>query len=58
MKDPATAAREMGLSETEGRALIAGDRDALIRCGGHSYLVAMAAAMLAMTGDHAAYEHF
>ena len=58
IKDPEAAGREMGLSEDERRALRTNDRDALVARGGHSYLVAMAFAMLAMSGDHAAFEYF
>jgi len=48
----------MDLSEAERAALSPLDRDALVRLGGHPYLVFMADLRLSMDRKPAAFEHF
>jgi len=56
--DPNAAGAEMDLSEAERAALAPLDRDALVRLGGHPYLVFMADLRLRMARDPAALEYF
>ncbi len=56
--DPRRAMGEMGLSEAEQRALLAGDRDALVGLGAHPYLVFMAQLRLEMDRATAPIEYF
>jgi Aromatic-ring-opening dioxygenase LigAB, LigA subunit len=58
LADPRGAAAEMDLSEAEHAALSPLDRDALVRLGGHPYLVFMAELRLRMASDPAALEYF
>lgn len=58
LADPLGAAAEMNLSEAERAALSPFDRDALVRLGGHPYLVFMAELRLRMASDPAALEYF
>lgn len=58
LADPREAAAEMDLSEGDCAALSPLDRDALVRLGGHPYLVFMAELRLRMAGDPGALEYF
>ncbi len=55
---PRDAAAEMDLSEVERAALAPLDRDALVKLGGHPYLVFMAELRLGMARDPGALEYF
>ena len=56
--DPRGAGIELELSEAEHAALSPFDRDALVRLGGHPYLVFMADLRLRMARDPGALEYF
>jgi hypothetical protein len=56
--DPGAAAGELGLSEAEIAALLAGERDALVALGAHPYLVFMADLRLRMERGAGAMEYF
>ncbi len=58
LADPRGAAAEMDLSDVDYAALSPLDRDALVRLGGHPYLVFMAELRLRMAGDPGALEYF
>jgi hypothetical protein len=58
LADPAGVAAELGLSVAERAALSPLDRDALVRLGGHPYLVFMAELRLRMARDPGALEYF
>jgi hypothetical protein len=58
LADPKAAAAEMGLDEDEARALLDGDRDALLARGAHAYLVFMAALRVRMEREPAEFEYF
>ena len=58
LADPRGAAAEMELSEAEHAALSPLDRDALVRLGGHPYLVFMADLRLRIARDPTALEYF
>jgi hypothetical protein len=58
LDDPRAATAEMGLDEDETRALLAGDRDALIARGAHPYLVFMATLRLRMEREPSQFENF
>lgn len=58
LADPAAASGEMELSEAERAAVSPIDRDALIRLGGHPYLIFMAELRLRMTREPSALEYF
>ncbi len=58
LADPRGAGAEMEVSETEHAALSPLDRDALVRLGGHPYLVFMAELRLRMARDPGALEYF
>ncbi len=58
LADPRGAAAEMELSEAEHAALSPLDRDALVRLGGHPYLVFMAELRLRIARDPTALEYF
>jgi hypothetical protein len=56
--DPREATAGLRLTEAEQAALSALDRDALVRLGGHPYLVFMAELRLRMIRDPTALEYF
>jgi len=56
--DGETTAREAGLSHQAQAALRDFDRDRLVACGAHPYLVFMAGLRLRMTREPAAFERF
>lgn len=58
LADARTAATEMGLSEDETTALLAGDRDALVAAGAHAYLVFMADLRVRMERGAGTFEYF
>ena len=58
LADSRAAGAEMELSEAEHAALSPLDRDALVRLGGHPYLVFMAELRLRMARDPGALEYF
>lgn len=58
LADPKAAAAEMELTEDESRALLAGDRDAMVARGAHPYLVFMASLRVRMERDPAQFEYF
>ena len=58
LADPRAAGAELELSEAEHAALAGFDRDALVRLGGHPYLVFMADLRLRMARDPGALEYF
>jgi hypothetical protein len=58
LADPRGAAAQMELSERERAALSLLDRDALVKLGGHPYLVFMADLRVRMARDPEALEYF
>ena len=58
LADPTAAASEMSLGPAERAAISPIDRDALLRLGGHPYLIFMADLRLRMARDPAALEYF
>jgi hypothetical protein len=58
LADPGAAGTELGLDEVEQAALSPFDRDALVRLGGHPYLVFMADLRLRLARDPGALEYF
>jgi hypothetical protein len=58
LADPRAAAADMGLEADETRALLDGDRDALLARGAHAYLVFMAALRVRMEREPAEFEYF
>jgi aromatic-ring opening dioxygenase LigAB LigA subunit len=58
LSDPDAAMREIGLAADEQAALGTFDRDALVACGAHRYLVFMAELRLRMDRSQAAFERF
>lgn len=58
LADSRGAGAEMELSEDEHAALSPLDRDALVKLGGHPYLVFMAELRLRMARDPGALEYF
>jgi hypothetical protein len=58
LADPRQAGTELELSEAEHTALSPFDRDALVRLGGHPYLVFMADLRLRIARDPGALEYF
>jgi putative modified peptide len=58
LKDPRAATSELGLEADDAAALLAGDRDALLARGAHSYLVFMADLRLRMEREPVAFEFF
>jgi hypothetical protein len=58
LADAETTTREAGLDPEAGSALRDFDRDRLVACGAHPYLVFMAALRLRMACAPAAFERF
>jgi hypothetical protein len=58
LADAETTMREAGLDPEAGAALRDFDRDRLVACGAHPYLVFMAALRLRMARAPAAFERF
>lgn len=58
LADAETTAREAGLDSEAAAALRDLDRDRLVACGAHPYLVFMAGLRLRMAGTPAAFERF
>ncbi len=58
LADPRGAGDEMALSPAECAALSPLDRDALVRLGGHPYLIFMADLRLKIARDPGALEYF
>ena len=58
LADPASAVREMALTDDESRVLHAADRDALVARGAHPYLVFMATLRLRMEREPSTFEYF
>jgi hypothetical protein len=58
LADPAAAMDELGLNAEERAALLANDRDVLVRRGAHPYLVFMAELRLRMAREPGTLEHF
>ncbi len=56
--DPEATMREAGLDPEAGAALRDLDRDRLVACGAHPYLVFMAGLRLRMAREPAAFERF
>ena len=56
--DPAAAMREAGLDAEAAAALRDLDRDRLVACGAHPYLVFMAGLRLRMAREPATFERF
>ena len=58
LADPEAAMRDAGVDAEAGAALRALDRDRLVACGAHPYLVFMASLRLRMAREPAAFERF
>jgi hypothetical protein len=58
LSDPDTAMREAGLDAEATVALAQLDRDRLVACGAHPYLVFMAGLRLRMSREPASFERF
>lgn len=58
VEDPERTAREAGVSEEARGALRSFDRDRLVACGAHPYLVFMAGLRLRMAREPASFERF
>ena len=58
LADPAAAMTVMGLDADEQAALLAGDREALVRLGAHRYLVFMADLRRRMATGTETFEKF
>ena len=58
VENPEAALREAGLDAEATAALRDLDRDRLVACGAHPYLVFMAALRLRMAGESASFERF
>jgi hypothetical protein len=58
LADPAAAMTAMGLDADEQAALLAGDREALVRLGAHRYLVFMADLRRRMATGPETFEKF
>lgn len=58
LADPEAAMAEQGLDDAARAALRAFDRDRLVACGAHPYLVFMAGLRLRMVQEPAAFERF
>lgn len=58
LADPPAAMRELGLGEEEQAMLLGWDRDRLLACGAHAYLVFMADLRLRMERGDAVFEYF
>jgi Aromatic-ring-opening dioxygenase LigAB, LigA subunit len=56
--DPEATMREAGLASEAGAALRNLDRDRLVACGAHPYLVFMAGLRLRMSRDSTSFERF
>jgi hypothetical protein len=56
--DPEATVRDMGLDRESAAALRDLDRDRLVACGAHPYLVFMASLRLRMAREPAAFERF
>jgi putative modified peptide len=58
LADPEAAMTSLGLDAEERRALLANDRDAMVRMGAHRYLVFMADLRRRMAAGSIDLEHF